>query len=131
MQHLVFALFLLSLEIVGRSYAVPRAHPKAEGTTDVAIQAAPPNQPGSAIANASPCPNAKSSWDSCGSGHAGITYVTTAQNWIRTVPLALTGGTQTEVTLTPCPIGGDTTSGAGYEVFISGSGNSEAASVVS
>ena len=69
----------------------------------VAAQAragAPSNQPGSAIANASPCPNANSSWDSCGGGPAGVTYVTTAQNWIRTIPRALTGGSKTEVTLT-------------------------------
>ena len=43
---------------------------------------------------------------------------------------SLTGGTQATVTLTPCPVGIDTTSGAGYQVLISGGGNSEAVSVV-
>ncbi len=130
MQRLVFAVFLL-LEVVGRGYAAPRAYPITEGKADAATQAAPLNPPGSATANASPCPNAKSPWDSCGGGPAGVTYVTTAQNWIRTIPRALTGGTQTEITLIPCPIGVDATSGAGYQVFIAGSGNSEATNVVS
>jgi hypothetical protein len=61
---------------------------------------------------------------------AGITYATTALNWTQTISTPLTGGSQATVTLTPCPVGIDTTSGAGYQVFLSGGGNSEAVSVV-
>jgi len=43
---------------------------------------------------------------------------------------AITGGTQATVTLTPCPVGVDTTSGYGYQVYLSGGGNSEAVSVM-
>jgi len=55
----------------------------------------------------------------------------TALNWTQTISSPLTGGTQATVTLTPCPAGLDTTSGAGYQVLLSGGGNSEAASVIS
>src|SRR5271167_3736270 len=66
----------------------------------------------------------------------GITYVTTAQNWSQTSTTALTGCptgigcTVQTVTLAPCPAGIDTTSGAGYQVLLSGGGNSEAVRVV-
>src|SRR5208337_5309826 len=77
------------------------------------------------------CLNGNSTWGSCGSGApAGITYATTALNWTQTIPSSLTGGSQATVTLTPCPVGIDTTSGAGYQVLLSGGGNSEAVSVV-
>ncbi len=66
-----------------------------------------------------------------GGSPAGITYATTAQNWTQTISSKLTGGTQANVTLAPCPTGIDTTSGAGYQVLISGAGNSEAVNVVS
>jgi hypothetical protein len=91
----------------------------------------PPDELGSGLANASTCLNGNSTWGSCGGGSpAGITYATTAQNWTQTISSTLTGGTQATVTLTPCPTGIDTTSGAGYEVFVSGGGNSEAVNVV-
>ncbi len=91
----------------------------------------PPNQLGSGLANASTCLNGNSTWGSCGGGSpAGITYATTAQNWTQTVSSTLTGGAPATVTLTPCPSGTDTTSGVGYEVLVSGGGNSEAVSVV-
>ena len=61
---------------------------------------------------------------------AGITYATTALNWITTISTSLAGGSQVSVTLIPCPVGIDTTSGAGYQVLLSGGGNSEAVSVV-
>jgi hypothetical protein len=54
-----------------------------------------------------------------------------ALNWRQTISSPLTGGTQTAVTLTPCPAGIDTTSGAGYQVLISGGDKSEAAKVIS
>ncbi len=44
-----------------------------------------------------------------GGSPAGITYATTAQNWTQTISSKLTGGTQANVTLTPCPTGIDTT----------------------
>ena len=91
----------------------------------------PTGELGAGIANATTCLNGNSTWGSCGGGApAGITYATTALNWTQTISSSLTGGSQTTVTLTPCPVGIDTTSGAGYQVLISGGGNSEAVSVV-
>src|SRR5208337_776526 len=63
--------------------------------------------------------------------------VTTAQNWSQTSNTALTGCptgmncTIQTLTLTPCPVGIDTTSGAGYQVLLSGGVNSEVVSVLS
>ena len=92
----------------------------------------PPGQLGSGVASASTCLNGNSTWGACGGGSpAGVTYATTAQNWTQTISGTLTGGTQATVTLTPCPVGVDTTSGAGYEVYVSGGGNSESVKVVS
>ena len=91
----------------------------------------PTGELGAGIANATTCLNGNSTWGSCGGGApAGITYATTALNWTQTISSSLTGGSQATVTLTPCPVGVDTTSGAGYQVLISGGGNSEAVSVV-
>ena len=61
----------------------------------------------------------------------GIRYATTALNWAQTISQPLRAGAGATLTLTPCPIGVDTTSGVGYQVFLSGGGNSEAANVVS
>ena len=91
----------------------------------------PPGELGAGIASAATCLIGNSTWGSCGGGApAGITYATTALNWTQVISSSLTGGSQATVTLTPCPIGIDTTSGAGYQVFLSGGGNSEAASVI-
>jgi hypothetical protein len=91
----------------------------------------PTGELGAGIANATTCLNGNSTWGSCGGGApAGITYATTALNWTQTISTSLTGGSQSTVTLTPCPVGVDTTSGAGYQVLISGGGNSEAVNVV-
>ena len=91
----------------------------------------PTGELGAGIANATTCLNGNSTWGSCGGGApAGITYATTALNWTQTISNPLTGGSQATVTLTPCPVGVDTTSGAGYQVLISGGGTSEAVSVV-
>ncbi len=91
----------------------------------------PTGELGAGIANATTCLNGNSTWGSCGGGApAGITYATTALNWTQTISSSLTGGSQVTVTLTPCPVGIDTTSGAGYQVLVSGGGNSEAVSVV-
>jgi hypothetical protein len=87
---------------------------------------------GTGIASAATCLNGNSTWGSCGSGApAGITYATTALNWTQTLAAPLTGGSQATVRLTPCPVGIDTTSGVGYQVFLSGGGNTEALSVLS
>lgn len=63
--------------------------------------------------------------------NAGITYASPALNWSQTVANPLTAGSQATVTLAPCPVGVDTTSGTGYQVFLSGRGNEEAVNVVS
>jgi hypothetical protein len=62
---------------------------------------------------------------------AGITYARTSMNWSQTVSQSLRGGEHASVTLSPCPVGVDTTSGVGYQVLVSGGGNSEAVNVVS
>jgi hypothetical protein len=86
---------------------------------------------GAGIASASTCLTGNSTWGLCGGGApAGITYATTSLSWTQTVSSLLTGGAQNTVTLTPCPVGIDTTSGAGYQVLISGGGNSEAVSII-
>lgn len=87
---------------------------------------------GAGVASAATCLTGNGTWGSCGGGApAGITYATTALNWTQTISSSLTGGSQATVTLTPCPVGIDTTSGAGYQVFLSGGGNSEAVPVLS
>ena len=92
----------------------------------------PPGELGAGVASSATCLNGNSTWGSCGGGApAGITYATTALNWSQTMSSPLTGRTQATVTLTPCPAGIDTTSGAGYQVLLSGGGNSEAARVIS
>ena len=53
-----------------------------------------------------------------------------ALNWAQTISTSLSGGEHAKVTLSPCPAGIDTTSGAGYQVFISGDGKSEAVKVI-
>ena len=97
---------------------------------DLVSGTVPPGELGSGVASSATCLTGNSTWGSCGGGApAGITYATTALNWTQTISSALTGGLQATVTLTPCPVGIDTTSGAGYQVLLSGGGNSEAASV--
>jgi hypothetical protein len=86
---------------------------------------------GAGVASSATCLTGNGTWGSCGGGApAGITYATTALGWTRTISSALTGGSQATVTLTPCPVGIDTTSGVGYQVLISGGGNSEAVPVL-
>lgn len=60
----------------------------------------------------------------------GEVQVIPQMNWSQTIAGTLTGGVQTTVTLTPCPVGVDTTSGFGYQVALSGGGNIEAVPVV-
>jgi hypothetical protein len=91
----------------------------------------PASELGTGVASSATCLNGNSTWGNCGGGApAGITYATTALNWTETISSSLTGGSQATVTLAPCPVGIDTTSGAGYQVLLSGGGNSEAVSVV-
>jgi hypothetical protein len=98
---------------------------------DLVNGAVPPGELGAGVASAATCLTGNSTWGSCGGGApAGITYATTALTWTQTISSPLTGGTQATITLTPCPVGIDTTSGAGYEVLLSGGGNSEAVNVV-
>lgn len=58
----------------------------------------------------------------------GITFGATSLNWSQVLTTTLTAGSASTVTLTPCPVGIDTTSGAGYMVYIGGT-NAEAVSV--
>ncbi len=91
----------------------------------------PTGELGAGVASSATCLTGNSTWGSCGGGApAGITYATTALNWAQTISSPLTGGSQAAITLTPCPVGVDTTSGAGYQILLSGGGNSEAVSVV-
>ena len=62
----------------------------------------------------------------------GITYVRSVYNWSQspTNPTTLSAMSPVSVTLTPCPTGIDTTSRAGYQVLVSGGGNSEVVNVV-
>jgi len=91
----------------------------------------PAGELGSGVASSSTCLTGNSTWGACGGGApAGITYATTSLNWSQTIATSLSAATQATVTLTPCPAGVDTTSGAGYQVLISGGGNSEATNVV-
>jgi len=86
---------------------------------------------GAGVASAATCLTGNSTWGACGGGApAGITYATTALSWSQNLTTALTGGSPATVTLTPCPVGVDTTSGAGYQVLLTGGGNSEAVNVV-
>jgi hypothetical protein len=129
MRCFVLAVLLLSLKVI--DLASPAlASSAAEDSLQTAP--APSTLSGSATTHVSACPNPSSSRESCDTGNpAGITYVTTAYNWTQRIPEKLDGGTSTTVTLAPCPPGIDTTSGAGYQVLISGSGNSEAVNVIS
>ena len=98
---------------------------------DVVSGIVPAGELGAGVASSATCLTGNSTWGSCGGGApSGITYATTALNWSQTITSALTGGSQATVTLTPCPVGVDTTSGAGYQVLISGGGNSEAVNVL-
>ena len=55
---------------------------------------------------------------------SSVPNVTTAQNWSQSLTAALTAGTSNTVTLTPCPVGVDTTTGL-YQVYISDGAKSE------
>jgi len=92
----------------------------------------PSGELGAGVASSATCLNGNSTWGSCGGGApAGITYATTALNWSQTISSPLTAGSQATVTFTPCPVGIDTTIGAGYQALLTGGGNSEAVSIVS
>jgi hypothetical protein len=60
---------------------------------------------------------------------SGIRYVTAGDNWSTSPSGSLTGGTQATVTLTPCPLGVDTTGNSMYYVYLSGQGTPEPAMV--
>ena len=98
---------------------------------DLVTGVVPPGELGSGVATSDTCLNGNSTWGSCGGGApAGISYATTALNWSQTIAGSLSSGSQATVTLTPCPVGIDTTSNAGYQVLLSGGGNSEAVNVL-
>ena len=60
---------------------------------------------------------------------SGIRYVTPTDGWSASPSGSLIGGTQATVTLTPCPLGIDTTGNSMYFVYISGQGTPEPAMV--
>src|ERR1700686_2258688 len=131
MGRLAFAVLVVSLGLFGWVSA-SAADAGLPLKASLVSEATPARQLGSGDANASTCVNGALTSRSCsGAILTGITYATTAQNWTQTISSALTGGTEANVTLTPCPIGIETTSGAGYQVFISGGEKSEAVKVVS
>jgi hypothetical protein len=115
MRRVAFAVLLMSLHIKGQ---VKPQMPSG---------ALPSENFQSGVMNPA-CQASNSSQNSCGVP-PGITYATTALNWKQTFSTALTGGSSATVTLAPCPIGIDTSSGAGYQVYIAGGGNSEAVPV--
>jgi len=60
---------------------------------------------------------------------SGIRYVTSTDNWSVSPSGSLVGGTPATVTLTPCPVGVDTSGNSMYFVYISGQGTPEPAMV--
>jgi hypothetical protein len=60
---------------------------------------------------------------------SGIRYVTPTDNWSVSPSGSLVGGTQATVTLTPCPVGVDTSGNSMYFVYLSGEGTPEPAMV--
>jgi len=60
---------------------------------------------------------------------SGIRYVTPTDMWSVNPSGSLIGGTQATVTLSPCPVGIDTTGSSMYLVYISGQGTAEPAMV--
>jgi hypothetical protein len=56
---------------------------------------------------------------------SGIRYVTASDNWSVSPSGSLAGGTQATVTLSPCPVGVDTTSYSMYYVYVSVQGTPE------
>jgi hypothetical protein len=56
---------------------------------------------------------------------SGVRYVTASDNWSASPSGSLTGGTQATVTLTPCPMGVDTSGFSMYFVYLSVQGTPE------
>jgi len=99
---------------------------------DVVNGTVPSGELGAGVASSATCLNGNSTWGSCGGGApAGVTYATTALNWTQTMSNSLTGGSPETIALTPCPVGVDYTSGAGYQVYITDGASSEAVAVTS
>lgn len=120
MRISLLAVFLLSVVMVGQVQPHPRAFRRQSLVLASERSESRTRDPGLAPQT-----------DDATGPHAGITYATTALNWSQTIAIALPGGSQATVTLTPCPVGVDTTSGAGYQVLLLGRGSQEVVSVVS
>ncbi len=56
---------------------------------------------------------------------SGIRYVTASDNWSASPSGSLTGGTQATITLSPCPVGIDTSGYSMYYVYVSAQGTPE------
>jgi hypothetical protein len=125
MGRLAFTVLLVSLVIVGSTYLLSTAHAQQSSALAAVEPPSPATRTPPTCLNTSNNPRGL-----CGStGPSGMSYSTTALNWTQTIYGALNAGTQATVTLAPCPTGVDTTSRAGYQVFVSGGGSSEAVSV--
>jgi hypothetical protein len=113
MRHIAFAVLLLLLEIGGRLSASNVGNVISVSAGDT------PSQSGSEVTNASACPAGNAKQGSCGQENPrGITYATTTLDWKQAISKSAIGGSKATVTLTPCPVGIDTTSEAGYQVLI-------------
>jgi hypothetical protein len=124
MRRVACVVVLLSLGV--------RAQPLAPSGRKLTLPGQTPlSQLSLGVTNQFTCPKNMTSPGSCSGTSNGITYATTAMNWSQSISSALTGGVQATVTLTPCPVGIDTTTGYGYQVLLSGSGNSETVNVLS
>ncbi len=125
MSRAVFIVLVLALELgsMATNSIAEQHSPLNRGIVANSAKREVPNTP--------TCLNGNSLEAPCSSPvPAGITYVTTALNWTQTIPTPLTGGSSATVRLAPCPVGIDTTSGVGYQVLLSGGGNSEAVNVL-
>jgi hypothetical protein len=60
---------------------------------------------------------------------SGIRYVTSGDNWSASPSGSLAGGTQATITLSPCPVGVDTSGYSMYSIYISVQGTPEPAMV--
>src|SRR5580658_5987078 len=102
MRNVVLSLLLLMFDISGWASTINLGY-----------------QSGSEVKNTSPCSSESSMQGSCRTGTPpGLTYAITALNWTQTISSSLTGGTAATVTLTPCPIGIDTTGKGLYQITI-------------
>ncbi len=59
----------------------------------------------------------------------GVSFVSAARNWSQTLSTKLVARSRNTLTLAPCPVGIDTSSGVGYDIHISDGASSETVAV--